>query len=147
MAMGGIWRSVTLHRNEEDAKANRAGLNQDQNWKIALSPKGRKLDNFAFTDGPLVPETDEFSELQIMLVPNGNEQLLALANADAQLEIRDQKGKVLRRENIGKIVPYNTKKMRISIKGIKEQTCDAVLLTGQQDYARFRFYRCPLWKP
>ena len=147
MAMGGIWRSVTLHKNEEDAKANRAGINQDPGWKIALSPKGRKLDKFEFASGPIVPTNVNDCELQVMLVPENNEQLLDLAKTDVQFEIHDTKGKLLRKENLGKIVPYNTKRMHVSLQGIQEDVCDAVLVTGSKEYARFRFYRIPLWKP
>ncbi len=144
---GGIWRSVTLHQNAEDAKAGIRGIIQDNGWKIALKPNGRPLDVFAFTEGPLVPAGHEKMELKIMLVPQDDAGLRKLCDAESAVEIRDVNGKVLRSTRLGKIRPYTTEKYATDLKGITEQVCDAVLVTDDREFARFRFYRIGFWKP
>ena len=147
MNMGGIWRSVTLHRNMQDAQNNRNGVNLDADWKIALKPFGRKLDLFEFSEGPLVPADTEKAEVKIMLIPQDNAGLEKLKAAESAVEIRDLKGNVLSRCELGKVHPYDTRKYVVNLKGITEKVCDAVLVTGGSEFARFRFYRIDFWKP
>lgn len=147
MDMGGIWRSVTLHKNSEDAENNRGGINQDNDWKIALKPFGRKLDLFELVEGPLVPEDSSQVEAQVMFVPENYTELKELSEKESQLVIRNLQGKELYRKNLGKITPYETKKFVISLQGIQDNVCDAALITAGRELAHFRFYRIHRWQP
>ena len=131
----------------EDAKNNRGGVNLDDGWKIALKPFGRKLDLFEFSEGPLVPADTEKAEVKIMLIPQDNAGLEKLNAAESTVEIRDLKGNVLSRCELGKVRPYDTRKYVVDLKGITEKVCDAVLVTGGSEFARFRFYRISYWQP
>lgn len=147
MNMGGIWRSVSLHKNLADAKANKNGVNCDANWKIALDPRGRKLDIFEFTEGPLVGADVNKVEAKVMLVPQNDTGLRKLASAESYIEIRSVKGKVLRRMKLGKIMPYGVSKFVIDLTNIREKAADAVLVTDGMDFAKMRFYRITRWRP
>ena len=147
MGMGGIWRSVTLHKTLADGENSRDGINQDAGWKIALKPFGRKLDVFELVDGPFVPADADLVEAQVMLVPQDYAGLKALSEAESQLVIRNLNGKELYRQNLGKITPYDTKKFVIPLKGIQDKVCDAMLITAGNEFARFRFYRIQRWQP
>jgi len=147
MNMGGIWRSVTLHKNAGDAGKNRNGIDLNAGWKIALRPFGRKLDTFELVDGPLVPDDAQQTEAQVLLVPDDFARLQDLAESESQVVICDLKGKELYRQNLGKITPYDMKKFVLPLQGIREKVCDAVLLTAGRESARFRFYRIPRWQP
>ena len=147
MNMGGIWRSVTLHKDMQSAQNGHAGINEDADWKIALKPEGQNLNIFEFTEGPLVPENSDLAEVRIMLIPEDYAKLQNLAESKAQIVIRNLQGKDLFRENLGTVSPYAAGKYVISLKGIQESVCDAVLIVAGKEFARFRFYRIPFWKP
>lgn len=147
MQMGGIWRSVTLYKDTVSAGNRENGINLDADWKIALKPNGRNLNIFEFTEGPLVPSDVRKAEVKIMLVPQDDAGLRKLNAAESVVEIRNVQGKILSRCRLGRVSPYDTAKYVIALNGITDKVCDAVLVTDNREFARFRFYRIDRWNP
>lgn len=144
---GGIWRSVTLHENEQLAAANKNGINLDDGWKIALRPGKRDLNVFALTDGPFVPADADRIAAKIQLFPAGDDWLKALAESEAEIKVCGLSGKELIRRRIGKIRPYAVNEFLIPLDGTVENSCEAVLVIGGREFSRVRFYRIPRWQP
>ncbi len=145
--MGGIWRSVSLHKNAQDAQKNVNGINLDAGWKFALDPGKRDLNVFELADGPFVSASAKKAVVRMMLIPENDSKLRALATAESVVEIRTPGGKTLRSTKIGPVRPYSSSKYLIDLDGIRETECTAVLLTDGKEFARTDFYRIGLWNP
>ena len=145
--MGGIWRSVSLHKNAWDAQKGINGVNCDAGWKFALDPGKRDLNVFELADGPFVSATARKAVISMMLIPENDRKLRALSNAESVIELRDRTGRSLRKMKIGKPRPYSSSEYLIDLSGIRETECRAVLLTDGKEFARTDFYRIGLWKP
>ncbi|MBR4664036.1 MAG: hypothetical protein IKO93_09195, partial [Lentisphaeria bacterium] len=145
--MGGIWRSVSLHKNEQDAQKGINGINCDAGWKFALDPGKRDLNVFQLADGPFVSASAKKAVIRMMLIPENDRKLRALTNAESIIELRSRTGKTLQKIKIGKPRPYTSSEYLIDLSGIRETECSAVLLTDGKAFARTEFYRIGLWNP
>ena len=145
--MGGIWRSVSLHKNEQDAQKGINGINCDAGWKFALDPGKRNLNVFEIADGPFISAAAKKAVVRVMLIPENDLKLRALVKAEALIELRSRAGRILRRMKAGKILPYTPSEYRIDLTGIQEKECSAVLMTEGKEFARTDFYRVDLWNP
>lgn len=144
--MGGIWQTVSLHKNLADAEHNRNGIVLDGDWKIALRPGDRNLNVFEFVDGPFLPE-GSLSVAEVRVVPKSDEESRVVGRFESEIEVRDASGKKLYSENIGRLQAYIPNRVLLNTRNYPPGRYNAILKTSGRIFAEFPFYVIPAFTP